>query len=284
MTATGDRMTDTSLGSPGADLNLLLGSAPGRATSGAVADIALSHALLRRAEAPDVAPVLRLYRPGSTVAFGRVDALRPGFGAAVAAARAHAFDPVVRGPGGRAAAYHDGSLVLDVIGPDVAPRAGIAERFAGALARVVDALGRLGIEASAGQLPGEYCPGAFSVIAPRARPGPGGEVAVKLGGAAQRVVRGAWHVSVSLVVAEPDPLRRVLEDVYRRLDYPLEPSTVGAVSDIARGVTVEEMEGSLLAAWGEWLNLVPGSLTEDLLVEARTLEAAHLPPEEGRPE
>ena len=54
-------------------------------------DIAVGHALLERAAAGAIGPTLRVYRPGATVAFGRLDALRPGFGAAVAAARAHGF-------------------------------------------------------------------------------------------------------------------------------------------------------------------------------------------------
>lgn len=273
MTAAHDRAMGSSFGWPGADLYLLHRFAPGRTPADAVTDIALAHALLQRAEAPDARPVLRLYRPARTVAFGRVDALRPGFDAAVAAAVAHGFAPVLRGPGGRAAAYHEVSLILDIVGPDPGPRARIAARFEDAVAIVVEALRALGIDARAGQLPGEYCPGAHSVLATGAPTAGDLDRTVKLGGAAQRNLRRAWHLSLSLVLADPDPVRRVLVDVYRDLGYPLDPSTVGAASDVALGVTVEDVERALLAAWAERFTLVATIADEGLLAEAAALGA-----------
>jgi hypothetical protein len=52
-------------------------------------DVAVGHALLERAARGEIGPTVRVYRPGATCAFGRLDTLAPGFGAAVAAARAH---------------------------------------------------------------------------------------------------------------------------------------------------------------------------------------------------
>src|SRR6185295_10261076 len=61
-------------------------------------EVAVGHALLRRVARGEIGPTLRVYRPGATVAFGRLDRLRPGFAAAVVAARAHGFEPVLRQP------------------------------------------------------------------------------------------------------------------------------------------------------------------------------------------
>ena len=54
------------------------------------------------------APVLRLYRPRRRSRSAASTRCGPGFAAAVAAAREHGFEPVLRAPGGHAVAYHDG--------------------------------------------------------------------------------------------------------------------------------------------------------------------------------
>ena len=68
-----------------------------------VLDIAVTHALLRAVAAGERSPALRVFVPGPTAAFGRLDALRPGFAAAADAARApraHPGDPAGRRPRG----------------------------------------------------------------------------------------------------------------------------------------------------------------------------------------
>ena len=70
-------------------------------------DIAVSHALLMRVARGELEPMVRLYRPAPTLAFGRLDALRPGFAEAGEAARDAGFAPIVRLAGGHAAAYHE---------------------------------------------------------------------------------------------------------------------------------------------------------------------------------
>ncbi len=54
----------------------------------------------------------------------------PGFASAAAAARRRGFTPVIRGAGGRAAAYDEGCLVFDEIMPAADSMAGIQARFA----------------------------------------------------------------------------------------------------------------------------------------------------------
>src|SRR5699024_11351217 len=60
---------------------------------------------------------LRMYRPAPTLAFGARDRFLPGFATAIEAAKDHGFTPALRSLGGRAAAYHPGSLVSGHIEP-----------------------------------------------------------------------------------------------------------------------------------------------------------------------
>ena len=143
-------------------------------------DVALPHALLDLLAAGQRQPALRCYRPRATVAFGRRDTFLAGFADATAAARRHGFTPVIRGAGGRAAAYDEGCLIFDEVMP--ADGTAIRERFADDADRQARGLQSLGVDARVGEVPGEYCPGEFSVNA-RGR--------VKLIGAAERIIRGA---------------------------------------------------------------------------------------------
>jgi octanoyl-[GcvH]:protein N-octanoyltransferase len=194
-------------------------------------DLAVAHALLERAAEGAIGPTLRVYRPGATVAFGRLDALRPGFGDAVAAARGHGFAPVLRQPGGHAAAYDEGSLCLDQVRPEAqAIGTALQERFARAAELFAGALRTVGVDARIGEVPGEYCPGEFSVNA---------GAATKLVGTAQRITRHGVLFSAVVLVADPEPVREVLRDAYAALEFSWEPGTVGCVADSVPGATVE---------------------------------------------
>ena len=74
---------------------------------------------------------------------------------------------------------------------------GIRQRFAAEAERQAQALRRLGVDARVGEVPGEYCPGEFTVNA---------RAATKLIGSAQRIVRGGWMFSTVVVVASADRL------------------------------------------------------------------------------
>ena len=92
-------------------------------------DIAVSHALLKRVARGELEETVRLYRPAPTLAFGRLDALRPGFAEAGDAARDAGFQPIVRLAGGHAAAYHEQSLIYEEIIPEGDVTAGLHDRF-----------------------------------------------------------------------------------------------------------------------------------------------------------
>ena len=127
---------------------------------------ALSHALLDRAGLGALPEAMRLAVPGSLVSFGRLDALAPGFPAAVAAAREHGYAAVHRLVGGRAAVFNGTTVLFAHVAADPEPARGTHDRFRAMSGLVADALRALGVaDPRVGEVPGEYCPGAFSVNA-----------------------------------------------------------------------------------------------------------------------
>jgi octanoyl-[GcvH]:protein N-octanoyltransferase len=236
-------------------------------------EVAVSHALVERVNEGSADSVLRLYRPAPTVAFGRLDALRPGFSAAVAAARAHGFEPVLRAPGGHAVAYHEGSLGIDEVLGEADPIAGMHDRFARSGELLAGALRTLGVDARVGRVPAEFCPGDFTVNA---------RGAVKLVGTAQRVVRHASLLAASVVVVDAEPVRAVLVDVYRALELDWDPRTLAGVADELASVEVDDVERAVLDAYGVRgdadASPVRGeswALDADTLARARALEPRH---------
>lgn len=221
-------------------------------------DIARSHAALLRIARGELTPLPRIYRPAPALAFGRLDARRPGFAAAVIAARERGFAPVMRLAGGQAAAYDEASLVVEqFLGPaDVGTD--LHERFADMTTLLADALRGLGVDARVGELPGEYCPGEHSVNM-------AGEV--KVAGAAQRVVRGAALVSAVVVVGHGGAIRDVLVDVYAALEVDWRPATAGSLDERHPGLDVDGVEGAVVAALGGAALWRPDPATEALAAE-----------------
>lgn len=202
----------------------------------AVADAAVGPALLQLVAGTPGSGWLRTYRPAPTVGFSRRDTLVPGYQDAIAAADAHGFQSAVRSPGGRAAAYHRSSLCFELVLPDSGERSPV--QHISALGEfVAGVLQQLGADARVGEVPGEYCPGRFSVN--------GGGTA-KLAGTAGRRVRGAIMLGGSIIVADPLPLRAVLVDVYAALDLSLDPGTVAAAVDFGCRTDDADVVGAAL--------------------------------------
>ena len=221
--------------------------------------MAVSRALLMQVGRGDLEPVLRLYRPGPTLAFGRLDALRPGFPRAAEVAREHGFEPVLRLSGGHAAAYDQGSLVYEQITPGARLTDGLTDRFESVSEQLAGALRSLGLDARVGELPREYCPGRYSVNL---------DGRVKVVGTAQRVIRGAALVNAVLLVRGGAHLRSALADVYAALELDWDPSTAGAIES----VDVDAVEQAIIAARPE---LIAAELAPATLELAATLEDSH---------
>lgn len=230
-------------------------------------DIAVAHALVRRAGRGESGPVIRVYRPAApVVAFSRRDSLRSGFDAAVRVARAAGFMPLIRPQGGRAVAYTEQSIVVDHVSPHPDHLSGMDERFATYGEMWAGVLREHGIDAQVGAVPGEYCPGAYSVNA-RGR--------VKLVGTAQRLIRRAWLFSAVAVVDGADTLRPLLTEVYRCLGLDFDAASVGSVRTEVPDAALDPIEAAVVAAYHARFGLVPAPLDDQLVDAAQALLNEH---------
>ena len=225
---------------PGAQSHL-----PGRAPKlllgrvGAVAqdDIDESLRLLRAMQGDaDPGPLIRAYRPLPTVAFSRRESLLPEFAAASAAARGLGFDPVIRLAGGRAVAYDQTCLVVDLIAPLDLYSDPIAAFDTGA-ACFRDLLRDLGIDARVGAVTGEYCAGNHSVNA---------RWQVKIVGIAQRTMRRARLLTASIVLESPERLRPVIDAVYAAMNLEWSSASLGSLRDEGLHLSPDEMANELV--------------------------------------
>lgn len=228
---------------------------------------AVSEAILRRVAAGELPPTLRLHRPGRELAFSKHDRASTGFATAVAAARSTGFEPVLRMAGGRAAAFHEGTLAIAWATPATRPVAGTAERFQWLAAAIARALGGLGVDARIGAVAGEYCPGAWSVNARGER---------KLAGIGQRLIQGAAHAGGVVVVSGADTLRTALVPVYEALELDWDPASAGSVAEEVGTIEPGRVEAAILAELGRERELVEAEIDPPTLALAARLEASHL--------
>jgi octanoyl-[GcvH]:protein N-octanoyltransferase len=243
-------------------LRLLRDSFPDRPAFGT----AVSRAILGRVASGELPPTIRLHRPARELAFSRQDRAAAGFERAVAAARGLGFEPVLRLAGGRAAAFHEGTLALARAWPTADPARTTRDRFNGVSATIAAALRGLGVDARVGEVPGEYCPGAWSVNARGKR---------KLVGIGQRLISGGAHVGAVIVVTGSELLRAVLEPVYETLELDWDPASVGAVEDEVAGVTLDDVEAAIVAELSRSSELEPTILDAETLAVAQELAAEH---------
>jgi lipoate-protein ligase A len=225
-------------------------------------DTAVSAALLEEVSSGRTTATLRLHRPPPVVAFGSMDRPSPGFERAVTEARSFGYAPVLRLAGGRAAVFHEGTIGVALTRPEPNPKAGIRARFEELSGVIVEALRSLGIDARVGEVPGEYCPGAYSVNAGGRR---------KLAGIGQRLGTAAAHVGAVVVVSGADGVRDVLERVYSALGLEWDPSTVGSVEEEDSAVGWDEVIAAILEVLGRRYLLVEGEVDAVTLVRAATL-------------
>lgn len=182
---------------------------------------------------------MRLYRPAPTLAFSRREASLARFDEAVAEAVAFGYAPVIRPAGGRAVVLDSDWLVMDLLSPEV-PRRDNREVFTQNGELMVQTLRSLGVDARLGEVPGEYCPGQWSINA-RGR--------VKLVGTAQRVARGARLYAASIPLRASAHVAELLDRVNRILDLEWDPATLGDIESEILGVDDSEVEAALVHAF-----------------------------------
>jgi len=256
-------------------LRVIETSFPGSADLGT----GVSSALMRRIARGEIPPTARLHRTAPILAFGRLDKLRPGYRRAVELAREHGYEPVERLAGGRAAVFHEGTLSFSVATREQAANAGTHARFDAMAAVITRALASLGVDAGVGEVPGEYCPGDYSVNA-------GGRV--KLAGIGQRVITGGAHVGGVVVARGAGRIRSVLEPVYAALELDWIPATTGSVAlEVGEGdeplpgdvgdPLIDRVSAALRLALAEDYELADAELDEPTLRLAADLRSDHAP-------
>jgi len=228
----------------------------------AALDTALSHALLRRAVTGEEA--LRLWTPPAAMSFGKLDLLSPASERAIAVARSGGLTPVRRLAGGRAAPIGPTTVCVGWACPG-SEIADVQRRYETMAAALVCGLGQLGIEGGPGELPGEWCPGSWSILV-----GQG-----KVAGLAQRVVRGGAWAEAVVVVSGSTALRSTLDKVQRALGVAWDPSTLSALADAQPGLTVARAAQALCSELGSRFDALPGTLAEATWIEAKSLREQH---------
>jgi octanoyl-[GcvH]:protein N-octanoyltransferase len=227
---------------------------------------AIARATLIRVAAGELPPTFRLHRPARILAFSKQDAASSGFREAVRAARGAGFEPIVRLAGGRAAVYHERTLALSWAVPDPHPPARTEARFR-ELAELLElALTDLGVDARIGEIPGEYCPGAWSINA---------RGATKLVGTGQRLIAGAAHRGAVIVVCDGGLVRDVLIPVYEALGLEWEPATAGSIEDEIGKVRPAQVEEAIVKRLGERYELTEAEIDPATHALADRLESDH---------
>jgi lipoate-protein ligase A len=227
----------------------------------------VSEAVLTRVAKGELDATFRLHRPARELAFSKQDRAAAGFERAVGIARDLGFEPVVRLAGGRAALFHEGTLAIAWSSPAERPVAGTHDRFEWLAELIVRALQGLGVDARVGEVPGEYCPGAWSVNA-------GGRT--KLVGIGQRLIRGGAHCGAVIVVSDSALVRETLEPIYAALELEWDPATTGAVEDEVGATTLAAVEDAVIAELAKVFEVIESELDPDTLELARTLEDSHV--------
>lgn len=181
---------------------------------------------------------LRVHTPAPTLALSRWESRQEGFADAERFAREHGFDTAIRPTGGRAAAYDGTCLVFDLV---VREEGGLDPRplFAGTSERLAAELRTLGVDARVGEIPGEYCPGEFSINA---------RGLVKMIGTSQRAVRGARLLSGVIALGGVDHLLPVLSHANEALGLEWNPSTFGGLEVEVGVVDRRQVADALIAA------------------------------------
>lgn len=255
------------------ELDLIDASFEGRAALGT----GVSAALLRRVARGELPATMRLHGTGRTLAFGRIDRLSPGYPDALSIAREHGYEPVERMAGGRAAVFHEGTIAFSRASRERNARGGTRERFEQMAELIAAAVHRVGVDARIGEVPGEYCPGSWSVSwAGR----------TKLAGVGQRVIADGAHVGGVLVLRGADEIREVLVPVYEALGIEWQPATAGSVAEAIGAPPappdgpdplLAEMRAALRAELAEHYSLREATLDAQTLRLAETLRPFHVP-------
>ena len=185
----------------------------------------------------------------------------PGFGEATRLAEERGFPVLVRNSGGGAVAANEGSISFSLTFPVKDLRHGLYDRYTEGVDLVVAALNKLSVAAEAGEVEGEFCPGAYSVRS-------GGYSGVKIAGLAQRVTRRAARVEALVLITETTELRDVLRLFYGTLELPFRLESIADLPGANVPQAIQALSEAVRERYGESPEKEPG---EDTLLRARSL-------------
>jgi octanoyl-[GcvH]:protein N-octanoyltransferase len=220
----------------------------------------LQQAVLEEVAAGTRGPTALLWTSSRYVGATHPETRLPGFGAAARLAEADGFPVLIRNSGGGAVAANGGSISFSLTFPVEDLRRGLYERYAEGTELVVAALGKLGVAAEAGEVEGEFCPGAYSVRT-------GGYSGTKIAGLAQRVTRRAARIEALIVITQTAELKRVLQHFYGALNLPFR---AGSLADLP-GIDVTTAIGAFTEALRERYEASEAKLGEEILKKAYAL-------------
>lgn len=262
---------------PRPDLDLIDASFAGKAALGT----GVSAALLRRVARGELPTTMRVHGTGRILAFGRIDRFSSGYERALAIAREHGYEPIERMAGGRAAVFHEDTIAFSRASRERDLRAETSARFEWMAELIAAALRRIGVDARVGEVPGEYCPGAWSVNwAGR----------TKLAGIGQRVIGGGAHIGGVLVLRGGDRIREVLVPTYEALGLEWDPESAGSVAEAigapppvgGADPLLTEVRAALRAELEARYRVREATLDAETLRLAEELRAFHVPEPRSR--
>jgi octanoyl-[GcvH]:protein N-octanoyltransferase len=185
-------------------------------------DTATSRAILRAVSAGEMPETFEVGLSSRVLAFGKHDTSSAGFDRSVEIATEHGFQPTVRIAGGRAAVFHEATVRFGWTRQVEDAASTMHEGFRSLSRFVVDTLGDFGMHAEVGEIPGEYCPGQYSVHIGNK----------KVMGVGQRLTRNAAHVGGVIVLSNSAIINAVLVPIYELLDIPLATEATGSIADV----------------------------------------------------
>ena len=203
----------------------------------------LQQAILEDVAAKARGPTALLWTSSRYVGATYPETRLPGFSEATRLAEEAGFPVLVRNSGGGAVAANEGSISFSLTYPVEDLRHGLYDRYTEGVKLVVGALDKLGVAAEAGEVEGEFCPGAYSVRS-------GGYSSVKVAGLAQRVTRWAARVEALILVAQTAELRAVLELFYGALGLPFRPESVADLPGTNVSQAIEALADTVRQRYG----------------------------------
>lgn len=205
--------------------------------------------------------VIALGTPQDAICFSRLDQLSHGYGQALQLARGMGLPAVKRISGGSAVAAHSGVLRVLLAAPHRPGDIAVKHRFSPMLSALSSALLSLGISPKSGELPGEYCPGEFSLS----------YQGKKLVGIGQRSRRSAHHLCAMISLSGAGKTVSMLEPIYGALGRNFDPDRVGELESlgVSRQQAYNAVLDSLLKEYdGQIGELPPSSLPAGVLMAA----------------